>query len=409
MNKEIKVSVIIPVYNASNYLEQCLDSVADQTLKEIEIICVDDGSTDDSPMILKRYADQDGRFLLLKQQNQYAGVARNTGMKEAKGKYLVFWDADDYFKPEALEKMYKQCEADDADICVCGGRQYYQDIELEVSGSRYLRKKDMPKQIPFNIETDPDGIISFTCDAPWNKMFRRQFIEKHQLQFKPIRNTNDAFFVENALCLADRVTIVNEELVCYRRSKMEGLVATADKALLTSLQTWVDIADSLKEKGRFPERSFANRSLESVIYLLNNAADWEAFKKGFEFLRDGNLEKMNIRYDVPEDYYYIGFHREAAERLYNDSPEQYSRWMSRLMYQREDKASARVRSMKEKEKNNKEKISRMKTEIADLKKTVSSLRQEIRDLRGSLSFKIGRLITWLPRKLKKLLKGKKNV
>ena len=96
MNKETKVSVIIPVYNAEKYLRQCLDSVVNQTLRDIEIICVDDGSTDGSIEILREYEQKDSRVKVLCQKNQYAGVARNNGLSHASGEYVFFMDSDDY-------------------------------------------------------------------------------------------------------------------------------------------------------------------------------------------------------------------------------------------------------------------------------------------------------------------------
>lgn len=117
---EVKVSVIMPVYNSEKYLEKCISSVLNQSLREIELICVDDGSTDSSPRILEAFAKSDSRVKLLHQQNLYAGVARNNGMKAACGKYFAFWDSDDFFEPNALEIMFSACEKSNADICVCG-------------------------------------------------------------------------------------------------------------------------------------------------------------------------------------------------------------------------------------------------------------------------------------------------
>lgn len=99
-----KVSVIIPVYNAEKYLGKCLESLLSQTLQEMEIICVDDGSSDGSPEILKRFQGRDERVRILTQENQYAGVARNNGMREARGEYLLFLDADDFLKKPFLKK-----------------------------------------------------------------------------------------------------------------------------------------------------------------------------------------------------------------------------------------------------------------------------------------------------------------
>ena len=100
-----QVSVIIPVYNIEAHLRQCLDSVVRQTLTDIEIICVDDGSTDTSFKILTEYAAEDNRFLILTQENAGPGVARNTGLEQARGEHLIFLDSDDWFEPEFLERM----------------------------------------------------------------------------------------------------------------------------------------------------------------------------------------------------------------------------------------------------------------------------------------------------------------
>ena len=115
----IKVSVIITIYNGEAYLRQCLDSVCSQTLKDIEIICVDDGSTDSSWDILESYRAKDNRFKLYRQQNLYAVTARNNGKSHAVGEYLIFWDCDDFFELNALERMYEEAKSVDADICVC--------------------------------------------------------------------------------------------------------------------------------------------------------------------------------------------------------------------------------------------------------------------------------------------------
>lgn len=117
--KDIKVSVIIPVYNAQKYLEKCLNSVVSQTLKDIEIICVDDGSSDSSPDILQSFAKKDSRVIIKRQKNLFAGAARNNGMDTARGKYFVFWDSDDFFEKNALEVLYNKCEKERADMCLC--------------------------------------------------------------------------------------------------------------------------------------------------------------------------------------------------------------------------------------------------------------------------------------------------
>ena len=121
----VKVSVIIPVFNVEDYLKQCLDSVVHQTLKDIEIICVNDSSTDKSLDILEEYAKTDWRIRVITQPNAGAGAARNKGMDVATGKYLAFLDSDDFFELNMLEKAYEMAEDEQSDLVVYKSDQYH--------------------------------------------------------------------------------------------------------------------------------------------------------------------------------------------------------------------------------------------------------------------------------------------
>ena len=385
---EVKVSVIIPVYNAEQHLRQCIESVLAQTLREIEIICVDDGSDDESVNILEEYQKRDPRLIILKQNHLFAGSARNYGKSIAKGEYLVFWDADDYFEKNALAAMYEQCVRNDADICICSGKQYFEDGGFEAPCPRYLRKSEIPEAAVFNAKSEPDHIVSITVEAPWNKMFRRSFIEKLHLDFQPLRNANDVYFVICALCMAQRVTVLDQQLVCYRKDKKTGLVATVNKNLKSAISAWVSSAQYLKEHDAFPARSFANRALESIMYLLHNVSDWDAFEEGFRYIRENRvLDELSVFEETEEGYYYMPYHAEAARILRNGTPEEYAKFMWRIMYIKEDKAAARLRALKEKS-----------------SRDISRLKKEKQDIKDSLSFKAGRAITWLPRTIRDKLK-----
>ena len=114
----IKVSVVIPVYNMETYIEECLDSIFSQTLKEIEVLCIDDGSTDRSYEILKKYREKYKNLIVFRQQNQGAGIARNKGIQCANGEYICFMDPDDYYAQEqALELLYRNAKENHAVIC----------------------------------------------------------------------------------------------------------------------------------------------------------------------------------------------------------------------------------------------------------------------------------------------------
>ena len=132
--KQPLVSVIIPVYNGENYLSQCLDSVLAQTIKGLEVICVDDGSSDSSLEILESYAQRHACFKILHQDNMFAGAARNRGMSIASGKYLAFLDCDDFVEPEYLERLTELCEKYQADIGLCSADRY--DIRARKSFPR---------------------------------------------------------------------------------------------------------------------------------------------------------------------------------------------------------------------------------------------------------------------------------
>ena len=136
-----KISVIIAVYNVEKYLRQCLDSVVNQTLKDIEIICIDDGSTDNSPKILERYANKDDRIKIITQQNQGQSVARNKGIEVAKGKYISFQDSDDVWLPQKLEKQITKAIETNADVIIAVMSGNFMQRGVPASFDKWARTK----------------------------------------------------------------------------------------------------------------------------------------------------------------------------------------------------------------------------------------------------------------------------
>ena len=113
------ISVIIPVYNIQQHLRECLDSVLGQSYPHLQVICVDDGSTDESPAILAEYAQKDPRVQVIRQQNAGPGAARNTGLEAAVGEYVIFLDSDDWFEADFLAKMVDTAQREGADVAIC--------------------------------------------------------------------------------------------------------------------------------------------------------------------------------------------------------------------------------------------------------------------------------------------------
>ena len=154
---EAKVSVIVPVYNAEKYLPQCLESILSQTLKKIEIICVDDGSTDGSSRILEQYAANDCRIQHVRIENHGAGYARNIGLLRAAGEYLFFLDSDDYIAQTTLEDAYSYAQSIAADVVAFGAS--YVDDEGKILGTDGIYDSWLQDGDLFSAEDIPDRIF----------------------------------------------------------------------------------------------------------------------------------------------------------------------------------------------------------------------------------------------------------
>lgn len=196
-------------------------------MKDIEIICVDDGSTDKSLDILKEYQEKDNRIIILQQQNQYAGVARNNGLKIAKGKYLSFLDSDDWFELNMLEKMYNQAEKDQSDVVVCGWYNYNNKIHKAI-GKSYINPSFIEKS-PFSPHDIKDDIFTIGKSNPWTKLFKRDLFIKNNLQFENYICCNDMTCVCTALVLAKKISVIDDYFIYYRSNQNNNLTANRYK------------------------------------------------------------------------------------------------------------------------------------------------------------------------------------
>lgn len=293
---DIKVSVVMPVYNAEDFLNQTLKDVSEQTLKEIEIICVDDGSTDSSCEIIENWRKKDSRIQLIRQQNLFAGVARNTGMAQATGKYVIFWDSDDMFHHEALEKMYLQSEKTGADICVCGARRYDGENKQYISSDVYLNKKKLPKKEVFNKKDMPDQIFNFATNVPWNKMYLKEFIEKHDLKYQAIRQANDTYFTLMSLFLAEKITCVKDILITYRVNNTKSLTGRASDTVFCAYDSYVLTKQTMEQYPEFKlvKKSFRNRALSGFLHSLRSQQSFEAYEKLYNMLAQEGFYKFEM-------------------------------------------------------------------------------------------------------------------
>lgn len=283
-----KVSVIIPVYNVEAYLRQCLDSVVKQTLRDIEIICVDDGSTDGSAAILAEYAARDSRVKVLLQGNAGAGVARNTGLAVARGEYICFCDPDDFLPHDLIECVYKVATANKVDITIYGVDSY------DASGTKISRCQrfgnavgHLPKV--FSAKDISERLFGTFLPCVWNKLFRREFIAHHKIEFQALPRANDIFFSMMHMALAERIIVTDKVAYCYRRGRDGSAQNLTEKDPLPVLSAYRKVKESLIEKSLFDQYlvTFNLALFSSFFYTLNLLQSKASKQKLFEELKNG--------------------------------------------------------------------------------------------------------------------------
>lgn len=208
------VSIVVPVYNAEKFLEETLESLAAQTYENIEVLLVDDGSTDSSRDICESLAEGDGRFHYCYQDNAGAGAARNRGIDLARGEYLMFLDSDDLFEPDFVEKMYGAAASSGADVVICRADMFSEAYEPG-KGQLYHASALLGGGVyaPLDIA---DRFFQVMTTCPWDKIFRAEHIEKEGLRFQNLRYSNDTFFVLVALLTSAQISVTEDILVHYR-------------------------------------------------------------------------------------------------------------------------------------------------------------------------------------------------
>ena len=292
----LKVSVVVPVYNAEKYLNTCIDSLVNQTLKEVEFIFIDDGSTDNSVKIINEYKEKDNRIILKMQQNSFSGIARNNGLRSAQGEYIIFLDADDYFDADMLESMYHQAAADHADVCVCSAKRLDEVTGKITYPEFYFNTKVLPETTPFSADDVKERIFNFTSPAPWNKLFKTDFVKANGILFQPIKKTNDLFFIFANLALAQRITYVNKPFVNYRFNNPESLQGDKNALNIEFYDALIGLKSELQKRNLFTEfeKSYVNRALSTSLYIFNATDNKENYIKLAGFLKEKFFFDFNV-------------------------------------------------------------------------------------------------------------------
>lgn len=303
LDATVKVSVVMPIYNAVEYLTEAIDCVLGQTLSEIELICVDDGSTDGSFELIKERQANDKRVRIITENNAGPSAARNKGLARARGEYVIFLDADDFFEPTLLEKLYGLATKKNLDIAVAkydlynnATEKFAPPIESEhgelLDGRRVISKRD-----------NPDKIFQTTTCYVWNKLFKRSFLVEKNIQFHPeLYVFEDVYFVCAALSLAERVGKENCVLVHHRIYSEQSRAKLFRKYYAQVPVVYEKLLEFLKHDGLYLplKRSYLNLSA-SRCYKIYNLLWQEAKGEFYNMYHEKYAEEFGWAKALPEE------------------------------------------------------------------------------------------------------------
>lgn len=294
-----KVSVLVPIYNVEKYLRQCLDSLVAQTLEDIEIICINDGSTDNSLQIIEEYASKDSRIKIINKTNSGYGASMNMGLAQASGKYVGIVESDDYVKENMFEELYNLASEKDLDIAKSDYYYYYSKDNISRHSGR-IPLKNVGKV--FCVKDDVD--ILRIWPAIWSSVYKNEFLKENNIKFleTPGASYQDTSFAFKTLACAKKIWFTSKAYLYYRQDNENSSINSKGKVYA--------ICDEWKEIRRFlEERIDIKEVVSDVAYHIQFKAyranvqriarefrtDFiEYYSSCFKTLADENKLNMNL-------------------------------------------------------------------------------------------------------------------
>ena len=262
-----EVSIIVPVYNVEQYLARCLESIISQTFKDIEIICVNDGSTDSSAKILEEYAGKDKRIKIITQTNKGLFSARHTGLKNASGQYVLFVDSDDWIDETLIEKAVSGIKKYNTDVVVFGA--YSVKGHMATKGMYSVEK--ISSKYKEKILTLKDYENDLFCLPPtaWNKLYKKELLDINNIKFQEIRNGEDQLFYLHMILTAKNIFVLNENLYYYVKNRPGSITSNNRKTTDAPIAN-LYIAEQLLEKLALKEKFIT----QIVNKYFNKSLSW---------------------------------------------------------------------------------------------------------------------------------------
>ncbi len=274
------ISIIVPIYNTEAYLEKCIDSIRNQTYENIEIILVDDGSTDSSPQICDRYAQLDSRIVVLHRANAGVSASRNAGLAIANGKYIGCVDSDDWIEPDMYEKMYLACEQHKVPLAMCRYARV-RETQVKRGGTGQIKKYTREELLKYYISGAEDVVVN---NSVWSKLFLKELID--DLSFAEGRVSEDIMYTTKLLCKLEAGVYLDSCLYNYKADR-EGSIMNSNKVqrvIEDEVPFWKEHISYIRESvsdelGDYAEFYFYKRMLSYYMELIKEAetkklAEW---------------------------------------------------------------------------------------------------------------------------------------
>lgn len=277
------ISIIVPIYNAENYIEKCIDSLINQTKKEIEIILINDGSIDNTEQVIKKYKDK--RIKYFKNKNQGIGKTRNFGIEKATGKYLMFVDSDDYIDLNTCKLMFDKAFSNQLDIVIC---DYFKVVNNEI-----IREKI--KNFKYTTLKENSSLLIDINLAPWNKLYKTSLIKDNNIRFVEDLKYEDAPFVCEALDKAKKIGKLNKYLNYYViHGKSETTVR--DEKVFDILK----IVDKIRKY--FKNKNYAQESVDILtVRILTNYNIQQRYQKNKKLaMKFINESFLYMKKEIPD-------------------------------------------------------------------------------------------------------------
>lgn len=379
-----KVSIIIPTYNVEMYLVECMESVIHQTLKDIEIICINDGSTDGSLEILKSYAQKDDRIVLVDKENGGYGIAMNIGLEKATGEYIGIVEPDDFVKLDMYESLYQIAKDNDLDFVKADFYRFKRTDEDDMNMVyNHLSKNPEDYNKVFNPSEDTEA-IRYIMNT-WSGIYKKEFIEKHHIRHNetPGASFQDNGFWFQTFIFATRAMIVDKPYYMNRRDNPNSSVHNREKVYCMNIE-YDHIRDILMEH---PEL-------------------WERFKGMYWYKKYNNyigtIRRIGMEYRREfVERFSAEFKRGLEKNELDPSVFSVAAWKKIQVVAAEPDTFYKVwvvAGVTERKLNKK---------IMQLERKNQKLSNELAMIKSSKSYRIGRILLFIPRKLKEWIKGSK--